>query len=402
GVLPGMQSSEAHGISNAGEVVGISTFTSLPSKETPFTVVTRIRKAFLYTDAAKMRDLNALVVPGSPKLVDAQAINDAHQIAGTAEIGGREHAVLLSLCGNGIVESNGGNECDDGSFNGTPGSCCTTSCTRKPMGTVCETDNDKCTGVATCTAMGQCLQTTPDCRFGVSGIPNDSDPCHENPCDPVAGCQSRNIVPCDAAGSTKAFVGGASSVCSGGTIVGTSCALKASNVTLTVPANALPTPVNINAVRLPTSPCVDPRFFPGSFTLFAQETPMEGGRSVIVSGTRFFPASQSFALPVTMQFDWTNPVLTCSAPFDCTVGGAATGQTLEKNLTVDYRRPGSPAPTSLTPPCHTTAGCVSPPPAGYACLVDDVCCKTAGTCTAADTTCDPTLNSWKLNNVRHF
>jgi hypothetical protein len=40
--------------------------------------------------------------------------------------------MLAPVCGDGVVDPTCGEECDDGTFNGTPGSRCTIACTERP------------------------------------------------------------------------------------------------------------------------------------------------------------------------------------------------------------------------------------------------------------------------------
>jgi probable HAF family extracellular repeat protein len=79
GTLPGSRSSEAHGINNAGAVVGQSD-----------------NRAFLW-QGRKMQDLNALLPAASGwTLEEAQAINSRGQIAGSGMRDGQRHAFLLT------------------------------------------------------------------------------------------------------------------------------------------------------------------------------------------------------------------------------------------------------------------------------------------------------------------
>ncbi|HLK11005.1 MAG TPA: hypothetical protein VKW76_06460 [Candidatus Binatia bacterium] len=49
----------------------------------------------------------------------------------------------LPVCGNGVLDP--GEQCDDGPKNGTPASCCTSTCTLQPGGTACADDGNLCT-----------------------------------------------------------------------------------------------------------------------------------------------------------------------------------------------------------------------------------------------------------------
>ena len=83
---------------------------------------------------------------------------------------------LTSLCGNGAVDVGPSytEDCDDGPANGTPASCCSSTCTFKANGTACN-DNDACSSGETCTSGvcgGGALQTCPLCQT----------------CSPMGGC----------------------------------------------------------------------------------------------------------------------------------------------------------------------------------------------------------------------
>jgi probable HAF family extracellular repeat protein len=80
GTLPAAPDSTAYGINNAGEVVGRSG-----------------DRAFLYSQAGGMVDLNARIPSGSGwHLTTASAINDLGQITGNGSINGQSHAFLLT------------------------------------------------------------------------------------------------------------------------------------------------------------------------------------------------------------------------------------------------------------------------------------------------------------------
>jgi probable HAF family extracellular repeat protein len=87
GILPGHFSSEAHGINNRGVIVGWST---PPHKAVSFP------RAFIYA-SGKMRDLNELLPPNSGwELLEANGINDAGQIVGEGSFKGQKRAFLMS------------------------------------------------------------------------------------------------------------------------------------------------------------------------------------------------------------------------------------------------------------------------------------------------------------------
>jgi hypothetical protein len=108
-----------------------------------------------------------------------------------------------SDCGDGQTDSP--EQCDDGGANGSAGSCCTTSCTFKTVGTACTDDgnvctNDQCTGAsnicshpnntASCTdglfcngtdtcSGGSCVVHSGDPCPGADGDGNCSESCNE-------------------------------------------------------------------------------------------------------------------------------------------------------------------------------------------------------------------------------
>jgi hypothetical protein len=89
----------------------------------------------------------------------------------------------LEACGNGVVDP--GEQCDAGSTNGQPGSCCTLECDFEPAGTPCA-DDDLCNGNETCSAFGQCVPGTPlDC--------NNHNVCTIDTCAPATGCVHTNV-----------------------------------------------------------------------------------------------------------------------------------------------------------------------------------------------------------------
>jgi hypothetical protein len=100
--------------------------------------------------------------PGSPARTQA---DDGHFVTVT----------LTSLCGNSTIDSGPSyaEDCDEGSNNGQPGSCCAADCKFVVDGTSCS-DGDTCTGGDQCIA-GSCVpgtpQTCPLCQTcdGMSG-----------------------------------------------------------------------------------------------------------------------------------------------------------------------------------------------------------------------------------------
>ena len=100
---------------------------------------------------------------------------------------------VTSLCGNGTVDSGPSytEQCDAGSQNGQPGSCCAADCTFVTDGTSCS-DNDACTTGDSCQS-GVCTpgatQSCPPCQTcdGNSGCIVGPRP--DTTVDPVNGCK---------------------------------------------------------------------------------------------------------------------------------------------------------------------------------------------------------------------
>ena len=108
--------------------------------------------------------------PGAPARVQAE---DGHFVTVT----------LVSLCGNGVIDSGPSYTelCDDGPLTGTPASCCNANCTRRPAGTLCRPIAAACDVPESCTgSSGAC---PPDgvapfgivCRAGSAGEVCDVD-----------------------------------------------------------------------------------------------------------------------------------------------------------------------------------------------------------------------------------
>ena len=108
--------------------------------------------------------------PGVPARVQAE---DGHFVTVT----------LVSLCGNGVIDSGPSYTelCDDGPLTGTPASCCNANCTRRPAGTLCRPIAAACDLPESCTGgSGAC---PPDhvapfgivCRAGSAGETCDVD-----------------------------------------------------------------------------------------------------------------------------------------------------------------------------------------------------------------------------------
>ncbi len=108
--------------------------------------------------------------PGSPA---RNAASDGHFVT-----------VTLSACGDGIVEP--GEQCDLGTAqNGTPGSCCTSTCTLVPSGTVCRPAAGVCDQAETCD--GTQPTCPPDVFLGSTGGSFVCRPA-AGPCDVAEVC----------------------------------------------------------------------------------------------------------------------------------------------------------------------------------------------------------------------
>jgi hypothetical protein len=106
--------------------------------------------------------------------------------------------VYYSDCGDGVVE--GGEQCDQGVANGTPGSCCSATCTFEAAGTGCTSDGLECTDDQ-CNAVGMCIHAID--ISNTCGSPDDT-PC-DNPdsCSAAGVCLSNNVAPTTACGDAE-------------------------------------------------------------------------------------------------------------------------------------------------------------------------------------------------------
>src|SRR5262249_40438056 len=143
---------------------------------------------------------------------------------------------FTSFCGNGIVDGIG-EQCDQGSANGTFTSCCTNQCLRKATGTACSLSAGPCDIVETCTGSSpncpadgfapsttvcrpaagvcdlpeNCTGTGPGCGFDFKAGPTTTCRGAAGVCDAVEVCNgSSNTCPTDVKlGSTTTCRGSA-------------------------------------------------------------------------------------------------------------------------------------------------------------------------------------------------
>ncbi len=123
----------------------------------------------------------------SPKDIDADGVADLVVGARRDDDGGGQRGAVYVLfldgtpgafCGDTILDP--GEDCDDGNVDN--GDCCDSSCGFDPATTSCD-DATICNGTEECDGAGTCLSgTVLDC--------DDSQPCTQDTCDPVLGCQS--------------------------------------------------------------------------------------------------------------------------------------------------------------------------------------------------------------------
>jgi len=105
------------------------------------------------------------------------------------------NVTIVSLCGNSVVDGSFGEQCDEGGANGTPGSCCTSSCQLKANGTQCRGPADVCDAPETCNGVNPTcpadayLPPATVCRASSSG----------EVCDEVEFCTGSGVAcPADA------------------------------------------------------------------------------------------------------------------------------------------------------------------------------------------------------------
>jgi hypothetical protein len=106
-----------------------------------------------------------------------------HTTIGVSDISKVDLAFYFSSCGDGVVDSP--ENCDLGGANGAPTSCCTSTCTFRPMGEVCRAGpgapcdvSETCTGAtAACPADDAPFNTPVVCRPGSGDICDQNENC---------------------------------------------------------------------------------------------------------------------------------------------------------------------------------------------------------------------------------
>jgi hypothetical protein len=149
--------------------------------------------------------------PGDPSRTQA---TDGHLVTVT----------FASLCGNGTIDGSVGEQCDEGSANGSFTSCCTTTCQLKAAGTDCSVSNgicdpvEECTGssatcpadvlapdtqscrapAGACDAEEFCTGSSPGCPFDFKLGPSSECRPSGGACDPAEVCPGNsNTCPAD-------------------------------------------------------------------------------------------------------------------------------------------------------------------------------------------------------------
>jgi hypothetical protein len=106
----------------------------------------------------------------------------------------------LPICGNGVSESRGGEQCDLGGSNGAGSTCCTTSCSYRAAGQTCRTGggapcdlNETCSGsAATCPVDDAPSHTGITCRLGSGDVCDPDEVCNGTP---GVACPANVITP---------------------------------------------------------------------------------------------------------------------------------------------------------------------------------------------------------------
>jgi hypothetical protein len=121
--------------------------------------------------------------PGSPSRTQA---NDGHFVTVTR----------VNLCGNGVIDTEVGEQCDLGGANGSPFSCCTSSCQLRAAGQTCRAAAGDCDVAETCTGSSP---TCPADDFLPSGVTcraaSPGDDCDEDEeCDGLSAFCPADLV----------------------------------------------------------------------------------------------------------------------------------------------------------------------------------------------------------------
>jgi cysteine-rich repeat protein len=123
----------------------------------------------------------------APRDLDGDGVADLVVGAWNDDTGGtnRGAAYVLFLdgvpgafCGDDTLDPS--EQCDDG--NKGNGDCCSSTCALDPVNTPCP-NGDVCDGDEVCNANGDCIASAPL-------VCNDGDPCTQDLCDPINGCQA--------------------------------------------------------------------------------------------------------------------------------------------------------------------------------------------------------------------
>lgn len=99
------------------------------------------------------------------------------------------NVTIVSLCGNGVVDGAFGETCDQGVLNGTPSSCCSSSCTVKASGTQCRAPAGVCDAPETCNGVSDICPA--DALLPSSTVCRASSP--GEVCDEVEFCTGSDV-----------------------------------------------------------------------------------------------------------------------------------------------------------------------------------------------------------------
>jgi cysteine-rich repeat protein len=127
------------------------------------------------------------IAAATPRDLDGNGVADLIVGAWRDDDGGTNRGALYVLfldgvpgafCGDGILDP--GEDCDDS--NDLSGDCCSSLCDFDPEGTSCA-NADICDGDETCDGAGTC-------ESAAAMACDDGDPCTQDLCDPILGCQA--------------------------------------------------------------------------------------------------------------------------------------------------------------------------------------------------------------------